>query len=107
MSMPEFPKLDELTLDKAINSILVSIAMEEAALSHILNAEGEKIQFVLAHKCVDVQKVIDVNDSVASMISKITDLQSILKSKMQLANEMLDKKSCRCMSFPQKPHRPC
>ena len=91
MSMPEFPKLDNLTLEQAINSILISVAMEEAALSHILNAEGEKIQFILANKCAEVQKVIEVNESVASLIDRVTNLQVILKSKMQLAKDMLDK----------------
>ena len=91
MSMPEFPRLEDLSFEQAINSILLSVAMEEAALSHILNAEGEKIQFVLENKCVDVQKVIEVNESVTSLISRIADLQIILKSKMQLAKELLYK----------------
>ena len=91
MSMPNFPKLDDLTLEQAINSILTSIAMEEAALSHILNAEGEKIQFALENRCTDLQKVIEINESVALLVDRIIDLQLILKTKMRLAKEFLSK----------------
>jgi cell fate (sporulation/competence/biofilm development) regulator YlbF (YheA/YmcA/DUF963 family) len=61
--------------------------MEELALSHILNAEGEKIQFILANKCTSAQQVLQVNESVSSLIDRITDLQIILKSKMRLVKE--------------------
>ena len=91
MSMPEFPNLDCLTFEQALNSILTSIAMEEAALSHILNAEGEKIQHVLA-KCADVDEVIRTNDSVKVLVDSISDLQLTLKSKMRLALSYLPKK---------------
>lgn len=48
MSLPKFPiNPADITRDDAINMILTSIAMEEVGLSHILNAEGEKIQYVL------------------------------------------------------------
>jgi len=98
--MPEFPKLDNLTLEQSINSILASIAMEEAALSHILNAEGEKIQYVLAN-CADTDDVIKTNESVKALVDSISDLQLTLKSKMRLALNSLPKEkketvSCRC-----------
>ena len=46
MSMPEIEckHMDECC---AAFSLLQSIALEEAAISHILNAEGEKLQKVL------------------------------------------------------------
>ena len=95
MSMPQFPKLD-LTIEQSINSILTSIAMEEAALSHILNAEGEKIQYVLAH-CADFNEVIKTNESVKALVDSISDLQLTLKSKMRLALSYLPKdKTGRC-----------
>lgn len=48
MSMPEFPTPNpDMTSEQALTMILSSIALEEVALSHIINAEGEKIQHVL------------------------------------------------------------
>ena len=36
------------TREQAITDLIQSVALEETALSHILNAEGEKIQKVVA-----------------------------------------------------------
>jgi len=95
MSVPEFPKLDCLTFEQSINSVLASIAMEEAALSHILNAEGEKIQYLLS-RCADTNQVIKANESVKSLIDSISDLQLTLKSKMRLALSYLPEKTHDC-----------
>lgn len=46
MSLPTFPS-GSISKEDAVNYILTSIAMEELALSHILNAEGEKIQYII------------------------------------------------------------
>ena len=102
MSLPEFPKLDDLTFEQSINSILTSIAMEEAALSHILNAEGEKIQYVLAN-CANIEDVIKTNESVKQLVDSICDLQLTLKSKMRLALSHLPKPP----NHNQKHQCPC
>jgi len=48
MSMPSFPPNGaDMTQEEALTMIIASIAMEELALSHILNAEGEKLQYIL------------------------------------------------------------
>ncbi|MDR2525786.1 MAG: hypothetical protein LBC83_06380 [Oscillospiraceae bacterium] len=91
MSMPSIPKPDAcLTKDQSLHMILASIAMEEVALSHILNAEGEKIQFALAcaeQSCDEEAfcRVLEVNDSASEVIGRITDMQLILKEKMRQA----------------------
>lgn len=43
MGMPVIPA-SATTRTQAITDIIQSIALQETALSHILNAEGEKIQ---------------------------------------------------------------
>ena len=109
MSMPQFPPGDTvLSRDEAINAILTSIAMEESALSHIINAEGEKIQYALKHVdadscCKSVCRILEVNDSVTALVDQITDLQLLLKSKLRIAASLIeDKPKC-----PDKPHKPC
>ncbi|MCL2188397.1 MAG: hypothetical protein FWC16_07805 [Defluviitaleaceae bacterium] len=108
MSMPQFPNADEiLTRDEAINAILTSIAMEEAALSHIINAEGEKIQYVLQHVdtencCKSMCFLLRVNNSVSVLIDQITDLQLILKNKMRIAASMVAKED----ACPPEPFEP-
>ena len=118
MSMPQFPSPDTvLSREQAIDSILISIAMEELALSHILNAEGEKLQYIMKHlndpdnDCLGAEKLLEANDSVASLIDRIYDLQIILKNKLQIAERILPKQKKPCPPEkpcrPPKPERPC
>ena len=89
MSMP---KIECTHIDKccATTSILQSIALEETAISHILNAEGEKIQKVLSlHDC-DCKDILEVNKSVQDTVDKITSLEIVLKSKLDLIVPLLD-----------------
>lgn len=108
MSMPHFPDANTIpTREEAINAILTSIAMEETALSHILNAEGEKLQYAIRHVsscdcCMGVQKMLEVNESVALMIEQVSDMQIILKNKMRLAASFLPYES----ENPGKPDKP-
>ncbi|MCL2574344.1 MAG: hypothetical protein FWE34_07335 [Defluviitaleaceae bacterium] len=93
MSMPKFPKdIEGLTRDGAINQILSSIAMEELALSHIINAEGEKIQYTLGtlegiapEQSPTVQQVLDINNSVRRLLETTAHIQLILNGKMSSA----------------------
>lgn len=74
----------------AASSVLQSIALEETAISHILNAEGEKIQKVLClHNC-DCKDILEVNKSVQDTVDKITSLEVVLKSKLDLILPLLD-----------------
>jgi len=74
--------------------------MEEAALSHIINAEGEKIQYVLSG-CADLNEVIKVNESVTNLMEVINDLQLMLKSKLRLALGFISKPK------HEEPKSPC
>ncbi|MEG1278281.1 MAG: isopeptide-forming domain-containing fimbrial protein [Cellulosilyticaceae bacterium] len=71
---------------QAISDILESVALEQAALSHILNAEGEKIQAILAMKNVSINTMIQANASVEGMVKSIGKLEMILQGKLELVD---------------------
>ena len=75
MSLPSFPVVNPpIEREDAVNQILSSIAMEELGLSHILNAEGEKLQYILgtlpglSGPPATVSDVLAANESVRSML---------------------------------------
>ena len=86
------PKNECTNIDKccAASSLVQSIALEETAISHILNAEGEKIQKVLSLHTCDPDQILEVNRSVESMIEKVTSLELVLKSKLDLIMPILE-----------------
>lgn len=90
MSLPSFPTVDPpINREDAVNQILSSIAMEELGLSHILNAEGEKLQYILgtlpglSGPPATVSEVLAANESVRSMLETAVQNQLFLKAKMQ------------------------
>lgn len=89
MSMPSFPPHGaDLTREEALTMIIASIAMEELALSHIVNAEGEKLQYILGtlpgtKPCACPQDVLAVNKSVASLLDVVAQNQMLLKNKLE------------------------
>lgn len=88
MSMPciECKNIDKCC---AASALLQSIALEETAISHILNAEGEKLQKAISISC-DQKDLIEINKSVEDMVDKITSLEVILKSKLDLITPILE-----------------
>ena len=91
MSMPTFPQIDPpLTREGSLNEIIASIAAEELSLSHILNAEGEKLQYVLGTlpglgEAASLTEVMQINQSVLDTMSDITEQQMLLSSKLSAA----------------------
>lgn len=91
MSLPTFPQIDPpLTREGSLNEIIASIASEELSLSHILNAEGEKLQYVLGtlpglDEGAAVDEVIQVNQSVQDTLSSIAEQQMLLSAKLGAA----------------------
>ena len=94
MSMPSFPPNGaDLTREEALTMIIASIAMEELALSHIINAEGEKLQYILGtlpgmKPCASPQDVLAVNKSVSTLLDVVAQNQMLLKSKLEKVLEV-------------------
>jgi hypothetical protein len=89
--MPKFPDKTGISREDALNQIISSIAMEELGLSHILNAEGEKIQYVLGTlpgtngPDATVEDVLAVNESVKGLLDKTAENQKLLGEKLKMA----------------------
>ena len=86
MSLPNIPNITpSITIDRedAINMLLSSIAMEEMGLSHILNAEGEKLQLFLKNCPKHLEEFILMNDSVNQTLRTIVKSQIMLQLKLE------------------------
>jgi len=74
---------------QAITDIIASVALEQAALSHILNAEGEKIQKVVFTTDITATQLLETNKSVEKMVNAVSRLEMILQSKLELFGDCL------------------
>jgi len=86
MSMPYVPDIKpdiQLKRKDVMNLLLSSIAMEEMSLSHIINAEGEKLQRVIQSKNSNFRDLIEINDSVERMMRNIIKNQMLLQFKLE------------------------
>lgn len=88
MGMPVITS-SSITREQAITDIIQSVALEETALSHILNAEGEKIQKVVAMEDVAPEVLLATNKSVEAMVNAISRLEMILHSKISIFEDCL------------------
>ena len=95
MSMPSFvAEVPEISRENAINQNIAAIALEELALSHILNAEGEKIQYVLGTLVVPdrglsggitIANLVDLDTTVASVLQATAANMAVLADKLRVA----------------------
>jgi hypothetical protein len=81
--MPEIA-LDDIDLDQALTNVIASIALEEAALSHILNAEGEKIQAAVAIPTITADELIGINNAVSEVMDAVSQIESALQEKLNV-----------------------
>lgn len=91
MSMPNFPNLDPpLERDEVLNQLISSIAFEELALSHIVNAEGEKLQYILGtlpglSGAATIEDALDANQSIKETLENMISNQMMLNGKLAAA----------------------
>lgn len=94
MSMPEIAEMKKDS-DEAINLLITSIAFEEFALSNVINAEAEKIQFVLEpskdhrpKEPVNIEQLIQLNKEVGKVLKKVIDKEIVLEFMLEDAIEL-------------------
>lgn len=93
MSMPNIPDVNaniNLNSDDVINLLFASIAFEELGQSHLINAEGEKIQYVLGTlenlkplEPATIEDLQKINTSVKQMVRNIIKNQMLLQFKLE------------------------
>ncbi|MEG0178636.1 MAG: hypothetical protein RR508_02275 [Oscillospiraceae bacterium] len=97
MSMPIIGMpVNPISMCQAITDLIESIALEETALSHILNAEGEKLQRAIAMEDITLCQLLDVNADVANMVSNVNELEITLKNKLEFISNNLYYPSREC-----------
>ena len=69
--------------------------MEELALSHIFNAEGEKIQYAVGtlpsiNESATAEEILEINASVTKMLESALNFQILLKRKFRDALDAYD-----------------
>jgi hypothetical protein len=84
MSMPTI-NINSIKRDDALNCIIASFGLMETALSHILNAEGEKIQKAISFTNINIDQLMMLNQSVSEILGKISGIEADLKDKLYYA----------------------
>ena len=104
MSMPRISIPESITEENALANIIASIALEEAALAHIINAEGEKIQRVVGtfrptgptgpvlplEPPAGITGMQAINSSVGDMMETISNIESSLHNKLRTVLAVLE-----------------
>lgn len=93
MSYPNIPDINpEININRedSINILLSSIGLEELGLAHIINAEAEKIQYVLGTlegvtppEGVTLEDVLNTNKSVERTLRNVLKNQMLLQFKLE------------------------
>jgi len=103
LSMPEIPpqhhrpNICQTTID-----LLESIALEEMALSHVLNAEAEKIQYFIGHlsPCTPTEVLSDFNIIINETLETVIMKEWLLLRKLEKVTRFYTKHfSSNCQSF--------
>lgn len=100
------PKPDS---EQACTDVIESVALVEAALAHILNAEGEKLQKVIAESC-DFDELMCVNKEVNRTLIHATQLEQALYAKLAVLSDICPCESdcpSPCMPSCPSPRPPC
>jgi len=88
MSMPTID-LEDIPPRDALAAIMASIALQEAAIAHVLNAEGEKIQAVVGLEDATLADLQGINASVGDLVDNVSSLAGEVQRKLRTAMEAL------------------
>lgn len=78
------------------SDLIESVALEQAALAAIANAEGAKIQKIVAMSGVTTQEMLCINKSVNDMLDSLNLLESVLKQKLAIIECQINGSGANC-----------
>ncbi len=91
--MPNVPNVSpeiDLSREDFVNLLLASIAFEELGLAHLVNAEAEKVQFVLGTldgqvdpQTPNIGDLLEINRSVEQTLRSVIKKQMLLQFKLE------------------------
>ena len=97
-NIPAITPLISISTDQTIPLLFASIAHEEIALAHIINAEAEKLQLVLGtlengttltSKTVTLSNLLDINASVIKTLQNVIMKEMLLQFKFENVLELI------------------
>lgn len=85
MSVPQIPDRDR---DEVINDLFESIAIEELAIGHLINAEAEKIQWSIGQLNndfieLDLTEIVAIQRQIERVLKVATKFQMLLQFKLE------------------------
>ncbi|MDD3164804.1 MAG: hypothetical protein PHS97_03005 [Oscillospiraceae bacterium] len=94
MSFPNIPDVDasvSISIEDSVNLLLASVAFEELGLAHLINAEAEKLQYVLGtiegqtrlDPAPTLDELLQVNHSVDQTLRDIIKKEMLLEFKLE------------------------
>lgn len=84
-----YPGSQAASMDQVVLDLLEGIAMQEMALSGILNAESQKMVTSFTMEGMDLNRLLELNDSAANMIHAAANLGLVLKDKLEFVTNSL------------------
>lgn len=78
-----------ITREESVGNIIESIALEESAIAHILNAESEKLQAIINMPNTTAADLLAANRSVKKAVDAAIGLENTLKAKLALFSHMI------------------
>lgn len=113
VSLPNIPDIKpKISLErcKTIELLLSAIALEEISLSHLLNAEAEKLQYFLKKQTFCINDFIKLNQSINHTLRTVIKSQIILHFKLEdtisLDHDHCKGKTCTCKKKKEKKKKP-
>ena len=84
---------------EAITRLIESVAKQQEALAEILEAEHRKIQKTVELANVDVDDLVEIDESVRRVVDAVTRLELTLQLKLGMFQDCLcpEKRRCCCV----------